>query len=430
MRTHAPDPLTTLAQTGKASQSFAYDYSGRRVRKTTAAFNAAPQLVTDYLYNSEHVYAEYLNSSFTTASAVNNHGAGIDEILSRTTTAGSGAGATSETTYLHQDHILSVALQTNATGNGLSIVKGGRIHDAWGNVSQQSPAAGTTNAITNAFGYTGREPEEAGLIYYRARYYDPSIGRFTQQDPACLKDGINTYSYVRNNPLSLIDPSGKFSTIATGNGLAFLGHDSNGNGPTTTSDFGWNNNSASPQNLTAMGGSNAGDTPGMSIESVLGSTVTQLQGSAVPGDGSPVPVSPVEPVSTAVTSGAANRSPLCEMACRSASWGEFQERASNQRYIRDANGNQPNNLGYWQVVENFASAGEIGSRMGNAVGPTLGTLVTQSGTIARQVIWKPLANSVGVDTTSFSQPAFSAAFLGGSLGAHQPFAYFRGGCGC
>jgi hypothetical protein len=84
MRTHALNPLTTLAQTGKASQSFAYDYSGRRVRKTTAAFNTTPQLVTDYLYNGEHVYAEYLNSSFTTASAVNNHGAGIDEILSRT----------------------------------------------------------------------------------------------------------------------------------------------------------------------------------------------------------------------------------------------------------------------------------------------------------------------------------------------------------
>jgi RHS repeat-associated protein len=214
MRTHALNQLTTLAQTGKASQSFAYDYSGRRVRKTTAAFNAAPQLTKDYLYNGEHVYAEYLNSSFTTASAVNNHGAGIDEILSRTTTA----GASSETTYLHQDHILSVALQTNATGNGLSIVKGGRIHDAWGNVSQQSPAAGTTNAITNAFGYTGREPEEAGLIYYRARYYDPSIGRFTRQDPIGLGGGINTFAYVNGNPTSLIDPLGTNADEPTGNG--------------------------------------------------------------------------------------------------------------------------------------------------------------------------------------------------------------------
>jgi RHS repeat-associated protein len=215
MCTHALNQLTTLSRTGKASRSFAYDYSGRRVRKTTAAFNAAPQLTTDYLYNGEHIYAEYQTSAFTTASAVNNHGAGDDEILSRTTVA----GASSETTYLHQDHILSVALQTNATGVPLDIAKAGRIHDAWGNVSQQSPSAGTANAITNAFGYTGREPEEAGLIYYRARYYDPSIGRFTQQDPIGLRGGINTFAYVNGNPLSLIDPSGNLASGATGNGL-------------------------------------------------------------------------------------------------------------------------------------------------------------------------------------------------------------------
>jgi hypothetical protein len=82
------------------------------VRKTTAAFNGTAQLTTDYLYNGEHIYAEYQNSAFANASAVNNHSAGVDEILSRTTVA----GASSETTYLHQDHILSVAVQTNTTG--------------------------------------------------------------------------------------------------------------------------------------------------------------------------------------------------------------------------------------------------------------------------------------------------------------------------
>jgi hypothetical protein len=97
MRPHALNQHTTLAQTGKASESFAYDYSGRRVRKTTAAFNGTAQLTTDYLYNGEHIYAEYQNSAFTNASAVNNRGAGVDEILSRTTVA----GASSEATYLH-----------------------------------------------------------------------------------------------------------------------------------------------------------------------------------------------------------------------------------------------------------------------------------------------------------------------------------------
>jgi RHS repeat-associated protein len=44
--------------------------------------------------------------------------------------------------------------------------------------------------------------------YYRARYYDPKIGRFISEDPAGMVDGPNLYSYVNNNPVRYIDPSG------------------------------------------------------------------------------------------------------------------------------------------------------------------------------------------------------------------------------
>ena len=40
----------------------------------------------------------------------------------------------------------------------------------------------------------------------RARYYQPTTGRFTQEDPA--KDGLNWYTYAANNPIMFIDPSG------------------------------------------------------------------------------------------------------------------------------------------------------------------------------------------------------------------------------
>jgi len=44
--------------------------------------------------------------------------------------------------------------------------------------------------------------------YYRARYYDPSSGRFTSEDPTGFRAGANFYSYVSGNPLIFNDPTG------------------------------------------------------------------------------------------------------------------------------------------------------------------------------------------------------------------------------
>jgi hypothetical protein len=51
------------------------------------------------------------------------------------------------------------------------------------------------------------------LYYYRARYYDATIGRFTSEDPLGLSAGdANLYRYVGNSPLNFTDPTGETST--------------------------------------------------------------------------------------------------------------------------------------------------------------------------------------------------------------------------
>jgi uncharacterized protein RhaS with RHS repeats len=51
----------------------------------------------------------------------------------------------------------------------------------------------------------------ASSSYYRARYYDPSTGRFINEDPIRFEGGLDFYDYVQNNPPNLTDPSGWLS---------------------------------------------------------------------------------------------------------------------------------------------------------------------------------------------------------------------------
>ena len=66
----------------------------------------------------------------------------------------------------------------------------------------------------NSLRYTGRDDDNTGLLYYRARYYDPVLKRFITEDPiGLLSGGANLYAYVNGNPVQYADPTGNLTPL-------------------------------------------------------------------------------------------------------------------------------------------------------------------------------------------------------------------------
>jgi RHS repeat-associated protein len=105
--------------------------------------------------------------------------------------------------FYHNDHLGGVNVITDITGVKVQLNE----YDPWGKVSR------TEGNVDPEKRFTGQilDPE-SGLYYYGARYYDPELARFISPDPIVPSPGdpqtLNRYSYVRNNPVRYIDPSG------------------------------------------------------------------------------------------------------------------------------------------------------------------------------------------------------------------------------
>ncbi len=170
--------------------NYQYDGLGRRIIKT------ANGIMTKYVYDDKDVLLELdgneqIKTRYTRTLA-------IDELISvdRDTT---GDGVLDSTNYYHKDALGSVIAMTDSLGNVVQTY----VYDAFGNIKSSS------GSVENRYTYTRREwDSEAGLYYYRARYYSAEIGRFLSEDPKGFDAGINFYVYVENNPINFTDSSG------------------------------------------------------------------------------------------------------------------------------------------------------------------------------------------------------------------------------
>jgi RHS repeat-associated protein len=227
--------LAQVAKTSISTESYKYDDQGNRIQKTVGG------TITNFLYNGPDVIGQY-TSTWGTASAILTHGPGMDDPIVRT------AGTTTQ--YFHQDGLGSVVSVTNQSGT----TDGTARYDAWGN------KIASTGTIPQ-YGYTGREPDDTGLVYYRARFYDPSIGRFTQTDPIGMRGGMNLYAYVNGNPTNFNDPMGLIASSPTNS----VNVGSNGEVTVNEISYASNNNSGITSACQCMGEQYAAASTGVSL---------------------------------------------------------------------------------------------------------------------------------------------------------------------
>ena len=177
---NARDQLTGIG--GGATANFTYDGVGRRRAKTIGG------VASGFLYDGLNTVQELAGG----APSANILSGGLDEWLLRTDAAGP------------RQFLRSALGSTVALADNLGAVQTEYTFEPFGK------ATATGGSSSNSFKFTGREDDGTGLLFYRARYYDPSRQRFLSEDPIGFGGGdANLYAYTFNSPTNFTDPTGQ-----------------------------------------------------------------------------------------------------------------------------------------------------------------------------------------------------------------------------
>ena len=188
----ARERLTQVTQPDNSTLTYGYDANGNRARAVDAG-----GAITNYVVDATSRTPQVLVETDGNRQVVASYTYGLELISQRRQGV--------DSFYLH-DALGSTRALTNASG----AVTDSYSYDAFGQLTSSS---GTT---VNSFLYTGEQNDVAsGLYYLRARYYNPSAGRFISMDP--YRGTLNApatqhrYAYTQNNPVNATDPTGLYT---------------------------------------------------------------------------------------------------------------------------------------------------------------------------------------------------------------------------
>jgi RHS repeat-associated protein len=191
--TYAYDSANRLVSVIGSAGTTSYEYNGDGARVAQTQNSVRTEYILDAAAGLTNVLAEIKNPGGSQQVTTYTYGLGL---VSQTT------GGTTQ--YFAYDGLGSVRQVLSSAG----AVNLTQTFDPFGNPYHQNISAGQQPS----YGYTGEQRDANGLTYLRARYYNPAIGRFTQQDPfaGALDEPatLNAYSYVGGNPISNGDPAG------------------------------------------------------------------------------------------------------------------------------------------------------------------------------------------------------------------------------